>query len=97
MKFERSEEYIAKLALEAFDRDVRLDARIEIICLGSKLKAYCVDTGTYAQFPRNLRSFGGVFVADVIKSAKADGVPFYRAVKGSIRPVMGKVIGQPVA
>lgn len=88
MAFKRTDEYMEKLVMEALDKDVRLDAIIDIVYLGKKLKAYCVDTGTYLQFPRDLRSTGDRYYADVIKAGNGDGrdrTIFYRAVKGSIR------------
>jgi hypothetical protein len=81
----RTDEYMSKLTMDALDRPVHLDATIRITMLGSKLKAYCEDTGTFVQFPRDLRKHGRRFVADVIQSANASGTVFYRAYKGSIR------------
>lgn len=94
MAFMRSEEYMGKLVMEALDKDVRLDAQIDIQYLGSKLKAYCRDTNTYLQFPRDLRRAGKRFVADVIKVGDGSRTVFFRAVKGSIRETKN---GDPVA
>ena len=94
--FERSDKYMANITMDALDRDVILDADIEIQYLRNKLKAYCVNTKTYVQFPRAIRKIGKKFVADVIKSA-TDGVPFYRAYKGSIREKIGSKISDPIA
>lgn len=81
---DRSEDYMTKIVCDALDRQVLLDARIDITYLGSKLKAYCRDTSTYVQFPRDLRKPGQSFVADVVKMSNG-GQIFFRAYKGSIR------------
>lgn len=90
---ERSDEYMAKICFDALDREVVLDADIIIQYLGSKLKAYCKQTGTYVQFPRDIRKAGKRFVADVIKAGGNGRAVFYHAYKNSIREsVNGKVI-----
>lgn len=81
---ERSDEYMGKIMMDALDRSVLLDAKIDITYLGSKLKAYCRDTSTYVQFPRDLRKPGQSFVADVVKMSNG-GQIFYRAYRNSIR------------
>lgn len=81
---ERSDEYMTKIVCDALDRQVLLDARIHITYLGSKLKAYCDDTKTFVQFPRDLRREGHTFVADVVKMSNG-GQIFYRAYRNSIR------------
>ena len=93
-EFERSEEYQAKIFLDAFDANVVLDAKVDIVRQGSKLKAYCPYTRTYLQFPRALRKPGAKFIADVIQAKKTSGTIFYRAYKGSIRnAVTGEILG----
>lgn len=97
MAFKRTDKYIEKLTMEALDKDVRLDAVIDIVYLGKKLKAYCGDTGTYIQFPRDLRRTGDRYYADIIKAGSGDGIErtvFYRAVQGSIR---NNKSGNPIA
>jgi len=91
MKFERTDKYMQKLFLEALDeKNVISDATITIVPengYGSKLKAYCSESKTYLQFPRNLRDFKGQrYIADVIQVIREDDVrPYYRVVKCSIR------------
>jgi len=91
MKFERTDEYQAKLFEQALFDEKRViqDAgiRIEFADVGYKLKAYCIDTGTFLQFPRALRKHQGQrFTADVVEVIREDGIKkYYRAMKGSIR------------
>lgn len=90
---ERSEAYMAKIAVDAIDREIHLDAVIQIRRDGRKLRAWCVSTNTWTQFPTTLRKEGARYVADVVKMGSATA-PFYRAYKGSIRsnvnsPVLG--------
>ena len=77
MKFERTDEYEAKLFEQAlFDekREIR-DAKIRIVNWeGSKLKAWCKNTDTYLQFPRALRERNKRFVADVVEVKRTDNV-----------------------
>ncbi len=94
--FERSDEYMASIMLDALDRDVVLSANVIIKPVGGKLKAYCEDTKTYLQFPRAIRQNGKRFEADVIKAA-TEGQVFYRAYRGSICEVVNGVVGDPVA
>jgi len=84
-QFERSEDYMAKLTMEALDNHVILDANIEIVKGPGKLKAYCKDTKTYVQFPTMLRRLGRRFAADVIKAERNGQRTFYRVIKESIR------------
>ena len=68
--FERSEKYMAKLfELAMFDeKHIIQDANIRICAIGSKLKAYCVDTKTFLQFPRILRDYSGQeYIGDVVE------------------------------
>lgn len=88
MKFERTEDYNRKLFEQALFDDKRViqDAEIKIIYFGNKLKAYCINTHTYLQFPRNLRKFGDCYIADVVEVIREDSVAkYYRAMRGSIR------------
>lgn len=80
----RSDEYMGKMVLDSLDRQVLLDAKIQIRRVGPKLKAYCGDTNTYVQFPKDIRKEGYTFVADVIKMSNG-GKVFFRAYKNSIR------------
>lgn len=96
-EFNRSDEYMTKIFLDALDRDVRLD--VEVIIRQDplnrrKLKAYCPVTGTNLQFPSTLRKYvGQKYICDVIKSARSTGAPFYRAYRKSIRdPHTGNVV-----
>jgi hypothetical protein len=80
--------------VESFDNDVKLDAVISFHYVGSKLKAYSEATGTYLQFPRDLRSPRVKYIADIVKSKKTSGAIFYRAYPNSIRnSITGEVVG----
>ena len=81
----RSETYMARIVLEALDKEVYLDADVVMHKEGKKIKAYCPQTQTYLQFPREIRKKYKRLVADIVKSANASGTPFFRAFKGSIR------------
>jgi hypothetical protein len=88
MKFERTEKSEQKLLEQAFldDKRVIRDAHITIVSVGSKLKAYCDESDTYLQFPRSLRAYNKVFIADVVEVQREDYVTkYYRVAKGSIR------------
>ncbi|MCP3685932.1 MAG: hypothetical protein GY861_25070 [bacterium] len=89
MKFERTDDYEAKLfECALFDeKNVIKDAEIVILRVGGKYKAYCENTDTYLQFPRGLRSHEGQkFTADVVEVIRTDNVSkYYRAMKKSIR------------
>jgi len=89
MKFERTPEYDGKLFLLALcdEKNIIRDAKIELVYLGNKLKAYCEASNTYLQFPTNLRTrCGRMFIADVVEVIRTDGVTkYYRAMGGSIR------------
>jgi hypothetical protein len=97
MKFERTEEYESKLFEQALfdEKRVYKDAKIRIVHQGNKLKAYCIKSGTFLQFPRRLRSHGACFIADVVEVIREDGVrKYYRAMPKSIRnPNSDEVIG----
>lgn len=95
--FERTEEYMGRICMDALDRDVKTDATIRILHNGVKLKAFCVETGTNVQFPTKIRQRGKVFIADVIKAKKDSGTVFYRAYRGSIREKIGDKISDPIA
>jgi phage terminase small subunit len=83
--FTRSDDYMFKITMEALDKEVILDAIIEIRHGMGKLKAYCTNTKTYVQFPTALRKEGKRFCSDVIKSGGGGRAIFYRAFKTSIR------------
>lgn len=89
MKFERTPEYEQKLFEQALFDDKRVikDATIRIqYGDAGKLKAYCIESKTYLQFPRDLRQYGTEFIADVVEVIREDDVrKYYRAMKGSIR------------
>ena len=87
--FVRSDEYISKIFLDALQKQVHQDATIKIVSMGKKLKAYCEDTKTYVQFPRDIREQYVEFKPDVILASNKSGTEFYRAYKNSIRPVVG--------
>ena len=87
--FVRSDEYISKIFMDALQKQVHQDATIKIQQHGRKLKAYCVDTDTFVQFPRDIREQYMEFKADVILASNKSGTEFYRAYKNSIRPVVG--------
>tara|TARA_R110002126_G_scaffold262308_1_gene405210 strand:- start:513 stop:809 length:297 start_codon:yes stop_codon:yes gene_type:complete len=87
-KFERSDEYEAKLFGQAMfdDKKVIKDALVSIRSVGGKYKAYCEDANAYLQFPRGLRDCGLFYTCDVVEVIRTDNVKkYYRAVKGSIR------------
>ena len=88
MKFVRTQEYENKLFEQALFDEKRVikDAKIKILLRGGKLKAYCENSDTYLQFPRDIRELGAEFVADVVE-VKNDTVDekYYRVMKGSIR------------
>lgn len=94
--FERSDDYMANITMDALDRDVVLSAKVIIQEVNGKLKAYCEDTKTYLQFPRDIRRKGKRFEADVIR-AQTSGKIFYRAYRGSICEVINGVVGDPIA
>lgn len=89
---ERSEEYMNKIMLDAFERHVIIDANIMIQYESRKLKAYCPESDTFLQFPRAVRQKDSdrrrKFKADVIKAKNERGRIFYRAYKGSIREII---------
>ena len=76
---------MARIVLEALDKEVYLDADVIMERKGPKIKAYCPQTQTYLQFPRAIRKKYKRLVADIVKSSNASGTPFFRAFKGSIR------------
>jgi hypothetical protein len=91
MMFERTDEYTQKLFEQALFDEKRVITDAEVVIRYDpmnrrKLKAYCVNTRTYLQFPRALRRFNRKFIADVVEVIRDDGVrKYYRAMKGSIR------------
>jgi hypothetical protein len=88
MKFERTDTYMQKLFEQALfdEKKVIQDAEIEITMVGGKLKAYCIDTDTFLQFPREMRCYGDEYIADVVEVLRKDNVTkYYRTMKGSIR------------
>ena len=76
---------MARIVLEALDKEVYMDADVVMHKEGKKIKAYCPQTKTFLQFPRAIRQKHRRLVADIVKSANASGTPFFRAFKGSIR------------
>jgi hypothetical protein len=94
MSFDRTEDYMCKITMDALDRHVILDANVRIVEQGSKLKAYCKQSDSYLQFPKAIREYGRTFVADVVKSRQKTGRVFYRAYPGSIRDEKN---GTPIA
>lgn len=86
---ERSDEYMSKLIMDALDKEVILDAHIEIIysLQQNKLKALCKETQCFVQFPTRLRKAGKRFMADVIKQGGNGKSVYYRAYVNSIRAV----------
>lgn len=93
MKFERTDEYMQKLFEQAMfdEKHVIKDAHITIMTekpySNGKLKAWCENSHTFLQFPRNLRKYAGQeYIADVVEVIRDDGVrKYFRAMKGSIR------------
>ena len=88
MKFVRTPEYEQKLFEQALfdDKKVIKDAKIEIIYMGNKLKAWCEAINVYLQFPRNIRTPHAIFTADIVEVQNATvDQKYYRVMKGSIR------------
>jgi hypothetical protein len=92
MKFIRSDDYEAKLFEIALCDEKRIikDAQIVIVYENGhngKLKAYCNETKTYLQFPRNLRGYDDQrYIGDVVEVVNNSvQQKYYRVMKGSIR------------
>jgi len=100
MKFERTDAYQQKLFEQALfdDKKVREDVVILITSHGGKLKAYCPETETFLQFPRNLRQYQGQkFIADIVEVINDSvSTKYYRAMKGSIREKNGDELSDEV-
>ncbi len=94
MAFERSEEYMTKITLDALDREVYINAKVRFERQGPKIKAYCPETKTFLQFPRDLRVIGTTLFADIVKAKQSTGKIFFRAYPGSIRRTEN---GEPIA
>ena len=94
MAFERTEDYMARITMDALDREVYISVKIQFMRVGQKIKAYCPETKTYLQFPRNLRQEGRTMYADVVKAKQCTGKIFFRAYPGSIRHTKD---GDPIA
>lgn len=95
--FVRTQRQKAQLMSEALGgKDVIKDATIDIVYSyeHNKLKAKCNQTGTYLQFPNNLRIRGARYTADVIevKNEKVDQ-KYYRVLKNTIRNTQGNIVG----
>jgi len=94
--FKRDDKYNMKLFEYAMfdDKNVILDATINIILVGSKWKAYNSQVNAYIQFPRNLRNyFGQQFIADIIEVIRSDKVTkYYRAMPKSIRKYNSNIV-----
>lgn len=91
--FERSDDLLGKMTLDALDREVHLNIALRCVGIGSKLRVYSSELNSYIQFPTALRRWGATYVADVIKCGGNGRGVFYRAYKGSIRGMDGEVIG----
>lgn len=91
-EFVRSDDYMAKIFMDALDSHVIMDAKITFVRVSSKIKAYCEKTGTYLQFPRHLRNTRTHCIADIIKAKDNGGTVFYRAYAGSIRDAEGNPV-----
>lgn len=92
MKFERTDEYEAKLFEIALCDEKRVikDANIVMVYengRSGKIKAYCKETKTYLQFPRNLRGReDSRYIGDVVEVVNNSvQQKYYRVMKGSIR------------
>lgn len=83
--FTRDDDYMAKICLEALDKQVLLDASVQITYDGGRYRAWCKETKTWLQFPNALRFPNTTYVADVVKAARGSGKVFFRAFPGSIR------------
>ncbi len=92
MKFERTQEMLDNMTMDAFGRDVQLDLHIQIVYEKGKLKAYSPKLKCFLQFPRKLREPYTYFVCDAVESTINARV-FYRAYKGSIRDLDNNVLG----
>lgn len=91
MKFERTDEMVQNMTIDAFGGDVELDLYVDVRYVGSKLKAYSPKLGCYLQFPRKLRKNGATFICDA-REVNNGGRTFYSAYKGTIRNSKGTVI-----
>lgn len=91
--FIRSEEYMNKIFCDALEKHGKViqDADILITYVGKKAKAYCENTETYVQFPRDIRNKYRRFKADIIFADVKDYKPYVRAYKGSIRPIVNGI------
>ena len=92
MKFERTDEYQAKLFECAMFDEKNVHTDVEVIIqyengYSGKLKAYCPTSDTYLQFPRKLRQYDmQKYICDVVEVIRSDNVTkYYRAMPKSIR------------
>ena len=83
--FQRTDDYMTKITLDALDREVILNADIHIKWDKGKWRCWCDQTQTWVQFPNDLRTKHKRFVADVVKAQRGSNQVFYRAYHGSIR------------
>jgi len=84
-EFTRTDAYMTKIFLDAFEKHVVQDAVAEVVSGSQHLKVWCEKTNSYLQFPSALRTFRGRrFICDVVKASNGGSV-FYRAYRGSIR------------
>ena len=84
-EFIRTDEYMTKIFLDAFEKDVRQDVEAHVVSGSQHYKVWCNATDSYLQFPSALRTYlGRKFKCDVVKACNGGRV-FYRAYRGSIR------------
>ncbi len=85
---------MAKIFVDALDREVHMDQKLQCMYDSRKLRVWFANKGTYVQFPTALRQNGRQFIADVIKCGGTDRRVFYRAYRGSIRDARtGELVG----
>jgi hypothetical protein len=95
MKLVRSDEYMNRIFMDAIDKGVQLDVKVDCVYDYEKKKLRVVDpqTHTFIQFPNKLRRKGRSYIVDIIKQGGNGRAVFYRAYKGSIRNESVEVIG----
>ena len=65
--FRRYPELNAKIFIKTLDKNIIEDVQIHIIKSNNRNKAYCPKTGTFIQFPINLRKFSTTYIADIVE------------------------------
>lgn len=83
--FVRSDEYLAKLTVDALTKNVILDVKIHIVLDRTEIRAWSKETGFRLIFPNHLLHEGYVYSADVIEVSRIAGnIIFYTVYKESL-------------